>query len=142
MTGTARSLPDRRIAPARRRVDPNSAEAAAAVVESYYALLEQGRTLEAAKLRRDGPVVDLKAFRELHAQVGAPGRIEGAAGSLFVVVPIVLYGLTHEGEVFRNRGKVTLRRVNGVPGATPEQLSWRIEQIEVSPPQPVRPIVL
>jgi hypothetical protein len=30
------------------------------------------------------------------------------------------------GESFGSAGTVTLRRVNGVPGATPAQLRWRI----------------
>jgi len=64
--------------------------------------------------------------------VGAPGRIEGAAGSLFVEVPVVLYGRYATGGEYHASGKAVLRRVNDVPGATAEQLKWRIERIEVA----------
>jgi hypothetical protein len=30
-------------------------------------------------------------------------------------------------------GKAVLRRVNDVPGSTPEQRRWRIERIELKP---------
>ena len=108
-----------------------SAQAAATVVETYYALLEAGKAGEAAKLRSDGAVEDLKAYSELHAQVGAPGRVEGAAGSLYVEVPVVLYGRLASGAELHRSGKAVLRRVNGVPGATAEQLRWRIERVEL-----------
>jgi hypothetical protein len=139
MSAGAGAAHDQARAVRERPIDPKSALGAAAVVETYYALLEHGRTSEAAKLRRDGSVVDLKAFREFHAQVGAPAPIEGAAGSLYVVVPILIYGLGQDGEFFRRRGAATLRRANDVPGATAEQLRWRIDHIEVGLPQPAPP---
>lgn len=112
-------------------VDPKSGQAAATVVETYYALIESGRTAEAAKLRRDGVAEDLKPYASLHAQVGAPGPVEGAAGSLYVAVPVVLYGRLTSGGEHHASGKAVLRRVNDVPGATGEQLKWRIERIEL-----------
>lgn len=132
--GTPGGLPDDRTPLSEGGpVDPKSGQAAATVVETYYALVESGRTAEAAKLRRDGVQEDLKRYATLHAQVGAPGPVEGAAGSLFVEVPIVLYGRLNSGGEYRASGKAVLRRVNDVPGATPEQLAWRIEKIEVAP---------
>lgn len=60
---------------------------------------------------------------ELH-----PGQTEGAAGSSYYTAPIVLIdGKRHV------RGEIVLRRVNDVPGATPEQLRWHIESLTVSP---------
>ena len=57
-----------------------------------------------------------------------PGKIEGAAGSSFYTAPVVLIdGQRHE------RGQVVLRRVNDVPGATPEQLRWHIESMTIEP---------
>lgn len=131
--GTPGGLPDDRTPLDERPAAAGSAQAAATVVETYYALVEGGRTAEAAKLRTDGKPEDLKAFASLHAQVGAPGRVEGAAGSLFVEVPVVLYGRHATGGEYHVAGKAVLRRVNDVPGATAEQLKWRIEKIEVAP---------
>lgn len=132
--GLPGGLPDDRTPLAEGRpVDPSGGQAAATVVETYYALLESGRTAEAAKLRRDGVAEDLTPYADLHAQVGAPGAVEGAAGSLYVAVPVVLYGRLTDGRAYRASGEVRLRRVNDVPGATAEQLRWRIEQVAVSP---------
>lgn len=50
------------------------------------------------------------------------GRVEGAAGSLFYEVPATL----RDGERTVREGKIRLRRANDVPGASEEQLSWRI----------------
>ncbi|MBB3990481.1 hypothetical protein [Croceicoccus naphthovorans] len=58
------------------------------------------------------------------------GRQEGAAGSLYYEVPVTVMGSNADGAGQSLTGKMVLRRVNGVDGATPEQLSWRIERIE------------
>jgi hypothetical protein len=51
-----------------------------------------------------------------------PGRGEGAAGTLYYTAPVVLI----DGKA-RIEGEVVLRRVNDVPGATPEDLRWHVE---------------
>jgi hypothetical protein len=130
--GTPGGLPDDRTPLDERPAAAGSAQAAATVVETYFALVESGRDAEAAKLRRDGRDFDVKPYARLNAQVGAPSRLEGAAGSLFVEVPVVLYGRYVTGGPYHASGKATLRRVNDVPGATAEQLAWRIEKIEVA----------
>jgi hypothetical protein len=50
------------------------------------------------------------------------GEQEGAAGSLYYTAPVTI---TDGSRVVT--GEVTMRRVNDVPGATPEQLRWHIE---------------
>lgn len=129
--GSPGGLPDDRTPLAERPAKPTSAQAAATVVETYYALLESGRTADAARLRRDGVAEDLTPLATLSAQVGRPGPIEGAAGSLFVEIPVVIYGRRVSGEAFLRSGKAVLRRVNDVPGSTAEQRSWRIERIDL-----------
>lgn len=53
------------------------------------------------------------------------GAQEGAAGSLYYQAPVTLrFGSAGAPE----RGTLTLRRVNDVDGATPEQLRWHIEK--------------
>lgn len=130
--GTPGGLPDDRTPLSEGPAAPGSGQAAARVVETYFALVESGRSAEAARLRRDGQVFDVKPYARLNAQVGGPRRVEGAAGSLYVDVPVVLYGRLVSGAEYHASGKATLRRVNDVPGATPEQLEWRIEKIEVT----------
>jgi membrane-bound inhibitor of C-type lysozyme len=111
---------------------PTSAQGAANVVQRYFALMEQARADEAAKLRSDGMPEDLTPYASYHAQVGGPGEIDGAAGSLFVEVPVVLYGRLKTGAEFHRSGKAVLRRVNDVPGSTVEQRKWRIERFELN----------
>jgi hypothetical protein len=121
-----------------------SAQGAANVVQTYYALLEERRYGEARRLwGTSGDAGDAgaeafaRSFRdypEYHAHVGKPGRMEGAAGSSFVDVPVQIYGRDSSGKAFSRLATVTLRRVNGVPGATPEQLRWHIDRVSPGPP--------
>lgn len=53
------------------------------------------------------------------------GDTEGAAGSLYYEAPIVVDFA--DGRPSK-RGTIVLRRVNDVPGASEEQLNWRIER--------------
>ena len=53
------------------------------------------------------------------------GDTEGAAGSLYYEAPVVIDFA--DGRPSR-RGTIVLRRVNDVPGASEEQLNWRIER--------------
>ncbi|MXO65888.1 hypothetical protein [Altericroceibacterium endophyticum] len=57
------------------------------------------------------------------------GETEGAAGSLYYTAPVTL--IANHGQVKRT-GTITMRRVNDVPGATPEQLAWRITKFELN----------
>lgn len=53
------------------------------------------------------------------------GDIEGTAGSLNYEAPVVVTFSDGRPEL---RGTIVLRRVNDVPGASDEQLNWRIER--------------
>jgi hypothetical protein len=120
-------------------IDPKSADAAADAVRRYFAAIEAKDYAGAQALV--GPKVDLKVFERrlssypiYRANVGRPGEIEGGAGSLYVEVPIQTYGRMQSGELFTRLETVSMRRVNDVPGATPEQLRWHIDQITVAQP--------
>ena len=135
--GTAEGLPDDRtpLAEPKGPIDPKSAEAAGQVVQSLGALIEQKKFGEAEKLWGDSKAASaftnrFDDYREIHAQVGKPGSMEGAAGSSYVTVPVSLYGATSSGAPFKCGGKATLRRVNDVPGSTVEQRRWHITAIE------------
>jgi hypothetical protein len=120
-------------------IDPKSSEAAGQVVQSYGALIEQGRWVEAAKLWGD-PGTAVKAtsrlkrdYSEVHLEIGKPGDSEGAAGSIYVTVPVLFYGKLKNGDDFRRSAGVNLRRVNDVPGSTDAQRRWHIDRIEWDP---------
>ena len=61
------------------------------------------------------------------------GRIEGAAGSSYYRVPVTVTGARADGGTKSYEGEIVLRRVNDIPGATPEQLTWHIERVELKP---------
>jgi hypothetical protein len=109
-------------------IDPKSAEAAGQVVQHYGALIEQHRFSEAAKLWGNGTAAADFAKQldhpEVHMEIGNLGESEGAAGSIYMTVPVVFYG-----DTYRRPAEVTLRRVNDVPGSTEAQRRWHIDQI-------------
>lgn len=136
--GTAGGLPDDRTPVVETPFSERSAQGAANVVQTYFALIEAHRYGEAQRLRRDDVDVDafaaaFAAYADYHGLVGAPGEVEGAAGSSYVAVPVTVYGRRRNGEAFRDRGTMTLRRVNDVDGATAEQRRWHIERGDVEP---------
>jgi len=56
------------------------------------------------------------------------GTSEGAAGSIYYTAPVTIIDGSR-----RITGEVVMRRVNDVPGATPEQLRWHIESTTLNP---------
>ena len=64
---------------------------------------------------------------------GSPAPIEGAAGSAYITVPVVVTGTFARSGGFILRGPVTLRRVNDVPGSTAEQRRWHISDSDLDP---------
>jgi hypothetical protein len=116
-------------------IDPKSPEAAGQVVQHYGALIEQGRLAEARELWGDSAAAkafesDFARYSEVHLEIGKPGDMEGAAGSIYITEPVTFYGKLKTGEQFRRSATVTLRRVNDVPGSSEEQRRWHIERIE------------
>ena len=142
--GPAGGLPEERRPVPEGPIDPKSAQGAAQVLQSYAALLEQRRFAEARRLWSDRgkasgqseqAFVDaFDKYAEIHAEIDAPGPMEGAAGSAYVDIPLRLYGRLEAGRPFNSTGTATLRRVNDVPGSTEEQRQWRIARMEMQPP--------
>jgi hypothetical protein len=141
--GEVGGLPDDRTPIAEGAIDPKSAQGAGQVLQRFGGLLEQRRFAEAYRLWSDSGrtsgqseaqfTVAYDKYAEIHSEVGAPGPIEGAAGSAYVDIPFRLYGKLKSGEPFNLVGPVTLRRVNDVPGSTAEQRQWHIYRSEVQP---------
>lgn len=129
--GTPGGLPDDRTPLDERPGRAGSAQAAATVVETYFVLIESGRTEDAARLRNDGMRQNLGSYLTLGAQVGAPGRVTAAAGSLYVDVPVSIYGRYTSGEAYLRGGKVVLRRADDHAGASADALRWRIVQFQL-----------
>lgn len=60
---------------------------------------------------------------------GEPGDLEGAAGSQYVTIPLLIKAKTKDGKDQKFWGQYVLRR-SMVDGATPEQRMWRIYSAE------------
>lgn len=137
--GTPGGFPDDRTPISEAPFTPQSPNGAADVVQVYAANIGMKQYDKAYALLRNPPM-SLVEFTQGFAKyyqysmnVGAPGPIEGAAGSLFIEVPVLIYGRLKTGETVNELGHATLRRVNDVPGSTPEQRLWRIEKIDTKP---------
>lgn len=139
--GEPGGLPDDRTPVSEARFTPDSAQGAANIVQTYYALVESGRYAEAWAFWSNGGKAsggDAQAFAagfarysEYHANIGAPGEIEAGAGQRYVTVPVQVYGrLKPDARPFHRLGDVTLHRTGDIDGATPEQRSWRIRAIK------------
>jgi len=125
-------------------VDPRSPEAARLVLERYAALLGESRFAEARRLWSDdgrASGMDDQAFASafgryaaFRAEIGPPGRMEGAAGSSYVEIPLRLAAVRDDGTSISTAGTATLRRVNDVPGSSREQRQWRIYRLDLQPP--------
>ncbi len=120
----------------------DSAQGAANVVQTYYALLEAGKYGEAYKLWEPGAAgmsagafaASFAKYREYHAQIGAPGDVDAGAGQRYVTVPVQVYGRLKEGNrAFNMRGDVILHRTADVDGATAEQKKWHIRETTIKP---------
>ena len=141
--GEPGGLPDDRTPVEEGPIDPKSAHGAGQVLQRFGGLLEQRRFAEARMLWSDGGkasglsepefVAAYDKYAEIHSEVGAPGQMEGAAGSAYVDIPFRLYGKLKAGGTFNMVGPITLRRVNDVPGSTQEQRRWHIYRSGLKP---------
>jgi hypothetical protein len=114
--------------------DSTAPEAAADVVRRFYAAIDAKNYFAAYALREPGatPTQTLDQFAAGFAQtvradvdIGDVGRVEGAAGSRYVKVPVEVRAVTTNGENQRFEGTYTLRR-SVVDGASADERHWRI----------------
>jgi hypothetical protein len=123
---------------ARNSADPNSAAEASAVLASYAGLVEEKRWADARRLWTEGSdtsaiEAQLRQFERLKLDVGEPGPAEGAAGSIYIEIPLRLTGVAKSGEPLSLAGTATLRRVNDVPGSSEVQRRWHIYGLDLQP---------
>ncbi len=121
----------------------DSAQGAANVVQTYYALLEQGKYGQAYRLWEPGAAgMDAKAFAasfarysEYHANIGAPGRIDAGAGQRYVTVPVQVYGRLKQGARPFNMPRIgdaaPYRRYRRRDA--PSRRRWRIRGTDIKP---------
>lgn len=121
--------------PSAAAIDPKSPEAAVQLVQRFADLLNQRKFDEAYMLlgasapprnEFDG---SWEQFDSFSVRLGTPGEQEGAAGSIYISVPLNVSAVGH-GEGIRLSRTAMLRRVNDVPGSTEAQRHWHIERID------------
>jgi hypothetical protein len=120
---------------AKSTVDPKSTEAAEDLVRSFVDLLNRHKFNEAYMLL--GPAAPprpdfdsrFSRYSNLHVAVGTPANQEGAAGSIYLSVPLKVSG-SLDGKSSTRSATAILRRVNDVPGSTEAQRRWHIERID------------
>lgn len=144
--GEPGGLPDDHTPISEAPFTPQSAQGAANVVQTYFSLIEANQYAEARALwDRDGKasgmspaafIASFARYREYHANVGAPGRIEGSAGQRYISVPVQIYGKLKNGDrPFNLLGEVSLHRMADVDAAAAAQKQWRISAIHFKPAQ-------
>jgi hypothetical protein len=108
---------------------------AEAVVRSYYAAINAHDYQRAyAAWGNDGPPSrpSVRTFASgfartdsVHVVLGAPGRIEGAAGSRYVTIPVRMRAFEHGIGPREYAGSYTVRR-SVVPGADAADRQWHL----------------
>ena len=78
--------------------------------------------------RRAASSSELQAIAKSHLEIGKLGDLEGAAGSIYMSMPVTFYGKDRQAS--SAAADVILRRVNDVPGSTAAQRRWHIERID------------
>ena len=111
------------------------AEAAVAVIEAYYDAINKrdyarayrywGSEGHASRQTLEQFSAGFAETESVRVETGNPGRIEPAAGSRYVEVPVDITARTAAGQSQRFRGTYTLRR-GVIEGAAPQQYQWHI----------------
>ena len=123
----------------------NDAQQAVDALRAYYAAIDAGDHAGAYARWADGGRASGQSPEQFAAgfattqgvavEIGAPGRIEGAAGSRYVEIPVAVAARQADGSLRRYAGSYALRR-SVVDGATPEQQAWHIASADLREVQP------
>lgn len=115
---------------------PRSPDAAANVIRLYYDAINAHDYSTAYQQWAGAGEASGKSFATFASgfaqtarsvvTIGGPGAIEGAAGSLYINVPVTIGAVRQDGRNERFTGSYTLRRVNDVDGSTVDQRRWHI----------------
>ena len=144
--GRPGGLPDDRRPLSEAPAAPESPQGAAAALERYFGAVAQRDYAAAWRLWNEGApgrpaspealAATMAGFDSYNALIGRPGAPEGAAGSVYVRVPVQIYARLKDGGEVHRLGSASLRRVNDVPGSTPAQRAWRIHELRLEPSKP------
>jgi hypothetical protein len=139
--GTPGGLPDDRTPISEAPFAADSAQGAANVVQTYYALLGEKKYRQAWALwGHDGKdsgqsaaafAASFDAYSEYHANVGAPGTVEAGMSQRWVTVPVQVYARLKRGTPVYGLGTAQLHRIVEGVGGPASQQRWHIRSIDV-----------
>lgn len=114
-----------------------------ATVHRYYAAIDRRDYRTAYRAWSRGGQASGQSYSQFvrgfvdtrHASVttGKPGRPEGAAGSIYIRVPVTVRATLKNGTAQRFAGSYTLRRVNDIDGSTAQERQWHLESASLRP---------
>lgn len=120
------------------------ADSAVSLIREYYRAINDRRFRNAYMMWSDSGRASGKSLRDYESgfaetsnvtvSTGLPSRIEPAAGSRYITIPVTVTATTRTGEVQHFNGEYDLRR-SVVDGATAEQRAWRISAGRLSDAQ-------
>jgi hypothetical protein len=120
-------------------IESDDSDSAVAVLHAYYDAINSGEYEAAYEMWGSAgpPKQTLKGFAagfadtaSVEMSTGPPSRIEGAAGSRYITVPVVIGATTKRSAIRRFRGTYTLRR-SVVDGASSLDRKWHIDQASI-----------
>lgn len=127
--------------PSAANVEPRQQEAVQ-VIRDYYSAIDQRNYEQAYSAWADDGAASQQSFEEFKqgfvntastaVKVGEPGRIDGAAGSSYIEIPVTVTATTTDRTLQQFLGRYVLRRVNDVPGSTPEQRRWHFDSANLT----------
>jgi hypothetical protein len=110
------------------------------VIKSYYDAINQRDFRSAYLLWGDSGRASGKTFAQFQSgfagtdssqvEIGDPGRVEGAAGSRYVEIPVTIHAWKRDGSVQEFSGHYVLRRAV-VDGATEAQRRWHLDSADI-----------
>ncbi|MDF5725851.1 MAG: hypothetical protein PUP91_36485 [Rhizonema sp. PD37] len=119
-------------------VQPSESDAVQ-VIRDYYSAINRRDYKQAYSILSGATHQSFEQFKQGFAntksttvKIGKPGDINGAAGSLYIEIPVNVTATTKNGTRQSFRGNYVLRRVNNVPGSTAEQRRWHIYSAKIS----------
>lgn len=128
-----------------RMADESGPTEAVALVRAYYEAINAGDFSRALSLWSDGGqasgqsrqqfIDGFASTQAVSVDIQPPGRVDAAAGSRYIEVPVILSATQADGSVRNYVGAYTLRRAV-VDGATAEQRAWRIASADIREVRP------
>jgi hypothetical protein len=116
-------------------------EGASRVLRGYYAALDARQYEVAYAYWESGGAASGQTFEEFSAgfaetervavELGEPGRIGAAAGSVYISIPVIITATQKDGSVREFSGSYTLRRTNNVDGSSAWDRAWHLYQAQI-----------